>query len=302
MPPSVHSEEARSSVYHTITQKIVAAIEAGAGEFVMPWHRLGPGIGRPTNAATGKPYRGVNAVALWAEASTGGYGSGRWATFQQWSGLGARVRGGEHGATIVVYKPAGQHEREEGDEDAPGAKLFARAFRVFNADQVDGWSEPAPPAREEVQVLDQVDAFVARTCAWIQHGGDVACYVPSLDEIRMPMPSRFVGSPTSGPTHAYYSTLLHELTHWSGATHRLNREFGKRFGDEAYAVEELVAELGAAFLCADLGITNEPRRDHAAYLSHWLTVLDRDPRAIFTAAKQAQNAAEYLASLEEPPF
>lgn len=300
MPPTVHSQ-GRQSVYQTITQKIVAVIEVGAGEFVMPWHRLGPGVGRPANAATGKPYRGVNVVALWAEALTGGYGSGRWATFQQWKQLGAQVRRGEHGATIVVYKPAGA-KREEDDEEGAGGRLLARAFRVFNADQVDGWTEPAPPAKDEVAVLGQVEAFVVKTCAWIRHGGDVACYDRRADEIRMPERSRFIGSPTSSPTDAYYSTLLHELTHWSGATHRLNRDFGARFGDEAYAMEELVAELGAAFLCADLGVTNEPRPDHAAYLASWLTVLDGDPRAIFTAASRAQDAAEYLSQLEEPPF
>lgn len=301
MQPAVHSK-GRPSVYQTITQKIVEVIEASAGEFVMPWHRLGPGVGRPINAATGKPYRGVNVVALWAESLTSGYGSGRWATFQQWRQLGAQVRRGEHGATIVVYKPAGAKQEEDEEEAGAGGRLLARAFRVFNADQVDGWSEPAPTARDQVEVLGRVEAFIARTCAWIRHGGNIACYDRHTDEIRMPDRSRFVGSPTSSPTDAYYSTLLHELTHWSGASHRLDREFGKRFGDQAYAMEELVAELGAAFLCAELSITNEPRPDHAAYLAGWLTVLDRDPRAIFTAAKQAQDAAEYLAQLEEPPF
>lgn len=299
MQPSVHSN-GRPSVYQTITQKIAAAIEAGAGEFVMPWHRLGPGLARPTNAATVKPYRGVNAVALWAEALTSGYGAGWWATFQQWKQLGAQVRRGEHGATIVVCKRA--EATAEDEEEGPGRRLLVRAFRVFNADQVDGWEGPTLPARDEVAVLGQVDAFVARTCAWIIHGGDIAYYDPRSDEIRMPERSRFIGSPTSSPTHAYYSTLLHELTHWSGASHRLDREFGKRFGDEAYAMEELVAELGAAFLCAELQVTNEPRPDHAAYLASWLKVLNRDPRAIFTAAGRAQDAAEYLATLEEPPF
>ena len=299
MQPSVHSN-GRPSVYETITQKIAAAIEAGAGEFVMPWHRLGPGIAQPTNAATGKPYRGVNVVALWAEAFTTGYGSGRWATFKQWRKLGGQVRRGEHGTSIVLYKPAAV--AEESDQEEPSGRLLARAFTVFNADQVEGWGEPAPPTKDEVAVLAQVDAFVARTCAWIRHGGEVACYDRRADEIRMPERSRFIGSGTCTPTEAYYSTLLHELIHWSGAPTRLDREFGRRFGDDAYAMEELVAELGAAFLCANLGVTNEPRPDHAAYLAGWLSVLGRDARAIFAIARLAQEAAVHLATLEEPPF
>lgn len=139
------------------------------------------------------------------------------------------------------------------------------------------------------------------TCAWIRHGGDVACYDRRADEIRMPERSRFIGSGTCAPIEAYYSTLLHELAHWSGSPKRLDREFGRRFGDEAYAMEELVAELGAAFLCTQLKVTCEPRPDHAAYLASWLAVLGRDSRAIFTVASLAQDAAEYLEALEEPP-
>jgi antirestriction protein ArdC len=300
MQPSVHSE-GRASVYQTITEKIVTAIEAGAGEFVMPWHRLGPGLGRPSNAATGNRYRGVNVVALWAEGMMSGYGSGWWATFQQWKELGAQVRRGEHGTTIVVYKPVGEQSADE-DDDQGGRRMFARAFRVFNAGQVEGWKAQEAPEASQVEVLAQVEAFVAKTHARIKHGGEVACYRPNDDVVCIPDPARFIGSPTSSPTHAYYSVLLHELVHWTGATLRLDRTFGRRFGDKAYAMEELVAELGAAFLCADLSISNDPRPDHAAYLAHWLTVLERDPKALFTAASQAQQAAEYLAAFEEPPF
>jgi antirestriction protein ArdC len=292
MQSAVLSPE-RFDVYRTITDKLVSAIEAGAGEFVMPWHRLGPGIGRPANAVSRMKYQGVNVVALWAEAMVRGYGSGWWATYEQWKKLGAQVRKGEHGTTVVFYKPRDQIENEDKEAGA-GPRLFARAFRVFNSGQVDGWQPPEPLPANLAETLEQVEVFVASTAAKIRDGGDMACYRRKEDLIEVPDKSRFVGTATCTPTEAYYSTLLHELTHWSGASHRLNRQFGERFGDGAYAMEELVAELGAAFLCADLEITNEPRPDHAAYVANWLEVLKQDRRAIFTAAQKAKDAAAYL--------
>jgi antirestriction protein ArdC len=139
---------------------------------------------------------------------------------------------------------------------------------------VDGYVPPVPEARSEVEAIQEVEAFVEAVGATVIHG-QMACYRRKSDVIEMPRRDRFIGSGTSSPTESYYATLLHELTHWSGAAHRLNRTFGKRHGDEAYAMEELVAELGAAFLCAMLGITSEPRTDHAAYVASWLKVLRR---------------------------
>lgn len=295
MQSAVHSVE-RFDVHRAITDKIASAIEAGAGEFVMPWHRQGPSLGRPANAVSRMKYRGVNVVVLWAEAVAKGFKSGWWATYEQWKTLGAQVRQGERGTTIVFYKPRSPSGAEDEDAAREEPRLLARAFRVFNADQVAGWNAPEVASSSLPEILEQVEGFVSLTKATIIHGGDEACYVPAADHIEMPARERFVGSPTCTPTEAYYSTLLHELTHWSGAKHRLNRELGKRFGTEAYAMEELIAELGAAFLCADLGIVNEPRADHAAYLATWLKVLSADRRAIFTAAKQASEAAAYLGS------
>ena len=165
---------------------------------------------------------------------------------------------------------------------------------MFNAEQVDGWELHLPEQVSLVERIHTVETAVAQIGAEIREGGSVACYVPSEDYIRMPATAKFIGTPTSTPTEAYYSTLLHELTHWTGAPHRLDRAFGKRFGDDAYAMEELVAELGAAFLCADFSVSNEPRPDHAAYLSGWLSILDADKRAIFGAARLASEAATYL--------
>lgn len=283
---------AQPSVYQAVTDRIIEAIEAGAGEFMMPWHQVSAGIGRPTNAATGKRYQGTNVVALWAEGSLAKFKSGFWATYRQWQALGAQVNGGERGAVIVFYKPL--KGTEDGEEDQPGRRLVARASRVFNADQVKGWDAPGLERPNLAEALPAVEAFTAATGAWISHGHDHARYNRREDRIELPDRDRFIGSPTSTPTETYYATTLHELIHWSGAPHRLDREFGKRFGDETYAVEELVAELGAAFLCADLAIANEPRSDHAAYVSHWLSVLEADRKVMFLAARLASEAAAFL--------
>ncbi len=282
-------------VYAAITDKIIHAMAMGTTAFVMPWHRSGAGIARPTNATTGYVYRGGNVIALWAAATVARYDSGHWASYRQWQHAGAQVRQGERASVILVYKEAEPASEEE--EDEPPRRFFGRAYYVFNAAQVDGWEPPKLPERNLVQSIEQVEAFVSATQADIRSGGDVARYKPGTDRIDMPERERFHGSPTSSPTEAYYATLLHELIHWSGAPHRLARTFGERFGDHAYAMEELVAELGAAFLCADLCIANAPRPDLAAYISSWLGVMNSDKKAVFTAARSAHRAVEYLAAV-----
>lgn len=300
MADTVPSKE-RFDVHSAVTDQIVAAIEAGAGAFVMPWHGAAPSLGRPTNAHTGLAYRGVNVVGLWAKAMTSGYPGGWWASFRQWSQLGARVRRGEQGSTVVFYRHVTTAPAAEPDEP-DRSRLVARASHVFNHAQVDGWEPPDPVCPDPVRTIETVERFVSSIGATIRHGGVQACFRLDADRIEMPSRERFVGSPTSSASEAYHSTLLHELTHWSGAPHRLDRTFGKRFGDAAYAMEELVAELGAAFLCADLQIANEPRPDHAAYLSAWLKVMKSDRRAIFTAAARAKDAVAFLDNLAGPPF
>jgi len=286
----------RFDIHQHITDKIVSAIERGAGEFRLPWHRSAGNIMRPVNIASKKAYRGVNILNLWATADEKGYSSGTWGTYKQWTEAGAQVRKGEKSAYIVFYKEitvAGDDGSDETD-----TRLFARATPVFAAEQVEGWTAPVidTPATV-ITPIERAEAFVAATRASITHGGSRAFYRPSTDSIQLPPRESFIGSPTSTAAEAYYSTLLHELTHLSGHPSRCNRQFGKRFGDDAYAMEELVAELGAAFLCADLGITDEPRADHAQYLDHWLTVMKADKKAIFTAASKASEAAAFLAAL-----
>jgi antirestriction protein ArdC len=287
----------RRDVHRAVTDKIVEAIEAGANDYEMPWHRS---VTRPINAVTEKPYHGVNVVALWCTAASRGFRSGHWATYRQWQSVGAQVRKGERGAVVVFYKPVEQEHMEDEDEagkttDRP--KLIARASWAFNADQVDGWTVPTQELPNQVEIREHVEAFIAATRADIRHGGDIASYDWSRDIIEIPHPQQFVATKTSSAMEGYCSVVLHELTHWSGADHRLARDLRGRFGDDAYAMEELIAEFGAAFLCADLRISNEPRRDHASYVASWLRVLDKDRTALFTAAGKASVAAAFLSDL-----
>lgn len=280
----------RFDIHQHLTDRIVAAIEAGAGKWQMPWHR-GSGGRHPVNIASGNKYRGVNVLGLWVDAQMNGYSSHLWGTFRQWADKGVTVRKGQKASYVVFYKEL-EVATDEDSEEGPQRRLFARATPVFNADQVEGFGEPTTEIA--VQELGSVDAFIASTGATIVHGGSRACFIPKLDEIHMPERASFTGSTTSSATEAYYSTVLHELTHWTAPAHRCGRDLSGRFGSDAYAMEELVAELGAAFLCAELGITVDPRPDHAQYLSHWLNVLKADKRAIFTAASKAGEAAAFL--------
>jgi antirestriction protein ArdC len=286
----------RFDIHHHITDQIVSAIEQGAGEFRLPWHRSKGNIMRPVNIASKAAYRGVNILTLWAAADACGYSSGTWGTYKQWAEAGAQVRKGEKASYVVFYK---EFTVAAEDSDEAETRLFARATPVFGAEQVDGYDAPENDAPTTViETIARAESFVSATGATIAHGGSRAFYRPSTDSIQLPPREAFIGSPTSTPAEAYYSTLLHELTHGTSAEARCNRQLGERFGDDAYAMEELVAELGAAFLCADLGITDEPRRDHAQYLDNWLQVLKADKKAIFTAASKASAAVAYLESLQ----
>lgn len=286
----------RFDIHQHITNQIIAAIENGAGEFRLPWHRSAGNIMRPINIASKNAYRGVNVLTLWAAADACGYSSGTWGTYKQWAEAGAQVRKGEKAAYIVFYKEitVAADDRDEGE-----TRLFARATPVFAAEQVDGFQAPTVEGpTTPFSPIEAAEAFVTKTGAIVHHGGSRAFYRPSTDSIQLPPREAFIGSPTSAPAEAYASTKLHELIHWTSAELRCNRQLGKRFGDDAYAMEELIAELGAAFLCADLRITDEPRPDHAQYLDCWLRVLKADKKAIFTAASKASEAAAFLSMLQ----
>ena len=280
----------RGDVYERVTSQIIEAIERGAGEWRMPWHKL-TSASAPVNAVSRKPYRGVNVLSLWATAIERGYQSPIWATYAQWQQLGAQVRKGEESAFIVFWKIDRFTEVQDTSSDNDDSKrgsILARGYHVFNAEQVDGFTLPPIEVLPEAQRIEAAEQFFSHVGAEVRHGGHRAFYNPAHDYIQLPLFALFK------ETAAYYSTLGHECIHWSGAPHRLNRDLKGRFGEEAYAAEELVAELGAAFLCADLGIANEPRPDHAAYVQHWLSVLRNDKRAIFTAASKAQAAVDWM--------
>lgn len=283
-----------ASIYDTITNQIIASLEAGAGKFSLPWHRSTTPLTRPVNAVTRKSYRGVNVLALWASAEAQDFGHGLWATYRQWQSLGAQVRKGEKASPIVFYKVFDKVDGKGTEERDSSARIFAQASHVFNVGQVEGYAMPELPETADFDPIPNADAFVAATGAAVRIQGDSAHYTPSADTITMPERQLFFATESGSAEQNWYATLLHELVHWSGAEHRLARTFGKRFGDDAYAMEELVAELGSAFLCGDLGISSKPRPDHAHYLASWLNVLKADNRAIFTAASAAAKAADWL--------
>lgn len=294
------SASAKFDIHQEITNHIVSAIET-AGEFTLPWIRSGGGChARPVNILTKKPYNGVNIVSLWVSALSRDFGSNLWGTYRQWQERGCQVRKGEKSSLVVFYKTvtADDPDADAGDDHKHhrSERLIARASHVFNASQVDGFgiedaAVPDAPVFDPIEVAEQ---FVSATGARVREQGDQAFYSPATDIVTMPERRRFVGSPTSTPVQSWYSTLCHELVHWSGVKSRLDRDLSGRFASEAYAMEELVAELGAAFLCSDLGIAQEPRVDHACYLANWLAVLKSDKKAIFTAASKASEAALYL--------
>lgn len=298
MPASTH----KFDVHQEITNRIINALES-AGEFQLPWITDKAGaFSRPINVATSNHYNGVNIISLWISALAQSYTSNIWGTYRQWQAKGYQVRKGEKASLVVFYKTIAS-DREDATQEVGDntQRTIARASWVFNAAQVDGFDAGQTvdlPDRPRFDPIARTEAFVALSGAVVEEAGDKACYIPAIDKILMPERRRFIDTATSSAAECFYSTLLHELTHWTGAASRLGRDLTGRFGKEAYAMEELVAELGAAFLCADLGITPSVREDHASYIRNWLTVLKSDKKAIFTAASKASEAANWLMAKE----
>ena len=292
------STESRKDVYTRVTERIISDLEQGIRTWLKPWsaeHAAGR-ISRPLRH-NGTPYRGMNILLLWGEAVAKGYAAPIWMTYKQAQEIGGQVRKGEHGSLVVYANSITRTETNDAGEDVEREIPFMKGYTVFNVEQVDGlpahyYARPENPLPLSERI-ENADRFMTATGATIQHGGNMAFYAPARDVIQLPPFEAFRDK------ESYYATALHELTHWTRHEKRLQRDFGRqKFGDEGYAREELVAELGAAFLCADLGITPEIRDDHAAYLGHWLKVLKEDKRAIFSAAAHAQRAADYLCGLQ----
>lgn len=284
----------RTDIYSRVTAEIIEALEADIRPWVQPWcagHAAGA-ISRPLRFS-GQPYRGINVVILWLRALMAGYECPLWLTYRQAQELGGQVRKGEKGSTVVYSNTFTRRATDEAGEETEEHIPFLKAYTVFNAAQIDGlpgqFVATAQPQLTVIERIERVETFVASSTAVIDYGLSSAYYALHADRICMPMPEMFRDA------ESYYATLLHELTHWTRHPTRLDRSFGReRFGDEGYAMEELVAEMGAAFLCADLGINTEVRDDHASYVVSWLKVLRNDRKAIFTAAAHAERAAAYL--------
>ncbi|HVX13334.1 MAG TPA: zincin-like metallopeptidase domain-containing protein [Pirellulales bacterium] len=288
----------RTDVYTRVTDRILSDLEQGVRPWLQPWnagHAAGP-ITRPLRAS-GQPYKGVNVLMLWTSAMSQQFASPIWMTFKQAKELGANIRKGSKGSPVVYSDRITRTETTDNGEEQERDIYFMKEYHVFNVEQIDG----LPPhfyAAAESQLdpalrNDAAERFFAKTGADIRHGGTLAYYAPGPDYVQMPPYAAFRDA------ESYASTLAHEMTHWTKHPSRLDRDFGRtKFGDEGYAREELVAEIGAAFLCCDLGITPEPRDDHAAYLDHWLKVLKEDKRAIFQASAHAQRAVDFLHGLQ----
>ncbi len=304
-----HRASRTDNLYVEVTERIISELEAGRLPWVQPWGRVdGAAAGLPRNALTGRTYSGINVLILWGAVIEHRYPSQGWLTFRQALGAGGTVRKGEHGTTVVYadrFVPDAEKARAVETGGDARTIPFLKRFTVFNAAQCDGLPEgfatdPAPlPEREIVPVAESV---IAASGVAFRIGGDRAFYVPSLDFVQVPPQPAFFDQIN------YYRTALHELTHATGHPSRLDRKLLNAFGNKDYAREELVAELGSAFLCASLGI--EPTVRHADYLASWLEVLRDDlsddagvrgtgaprGRAIFRAASAASRAADWLLS------
>jgi antirestriction protein ArdC len=289
----------KTDLYQKVTNQIVLSLEQGVRPWMKPWsaeHAAGR-ITRPLRA-NGIAYNGINVLVLWGEAVTKGYSAPIWMTFRQAVELGACVRKGEHGSTVVYASTFTRTGTDEGTgEESEQAIPFLKSYTVFNVEQIEGlpaqFHAVAEPRLDPVQRVEHAESFFAGTQADIRHGGNMAYYNIGSDFVQMPPFEAFRDA------ESYYATLAHECTHWTRHRSRLDRDLGrKKWGDAGYAMEELVAELGSAFLCADLDLTPEIREDHAAYIASWLEVLKHDSRAIFSAAAHAQRAADYLAGLQ----
>jgi len=276
-------KKTKKTAYQIITDQVVELMEKHGSDWTRPWVSKG---GVPTSISTGNPYQGVNRLVLYLS----GYSDHRWGTYNAWKAAGGQVRKGESCTYVLLFKTFDK----KNDKGETETHRFARAFPVFNAQQVEGAAELPAVELSEVEVHAAAERFIANTGAVIRHEGNQAFYSPVTDRITLPPRDQFLG------VAEYYGTALHELTHWTGEKSRLDRlPTGVHFGEAEYAREELIAELGSTFLCSDLGVEVTPRADHAQYLASWLKALKEDSREIVRASKAAEEACKYLHELAD---
>ncbi|KFB95519.1 antirestriction protein [Trabulsiella guamensis ATCC 49490] len=280
----------KTDIHQAVTDSIIKALESGVKPWKCPWKRNGLVSGIPSNYTTHEAYSGINIMLLWSSAAQQGFQDSRWMTYNQAKSIGAQVRKGERGTMAVFYKTL-EKENEFGDtEHIPMLKHFT----LFNAEQIDGLPsgddiQPEDNTDTPFDPLPQAEALFTRSGADITERGQHAFFRPDTDRIYLPERHLF------SRAEDFYATGLHELVHWSGHRNRLNREMKGRFGTEKYAFEEMIAELGSAFLMADMGISGDVQ--HASYIASWLKKLRDDKRYIFRAASAASKAHRYLMAL-----
>ncbi|MCP9749990.1 ArdC family protein [Ferruginibacter sp. HRS2-29] len=297
---SVENTAVRKDIHQQVTDVIIDQLEKGTIPWQQTWINNNPLFRIPKNYVTGNKYRGVNILLLWSAAQTHNYSTQEWASFKQWQSKNEMVRKGEKG-NMIVYADTFEKEVDGELKKIP----FLKYSVVFNRAQLASYD---PDEIIELTSMPQVDRisiaddFVANTFANIEHRDGGASYVPSLDKIFMPKPTSFIKIGNSTATENYYSTLLHELTHWTGHSSRLNRLTKTNYGSNDYALEELVAELGAAFLTTELGITTPEKENHAGYIASWLRVLKDDKHFIISAASEASKAVERLIDMQPLKF
>lgn len=297
----------RVDVYDRVTESIIAALEQARSPQEWPWVKAAQ-QGRPINFTSKRPYNGINWLILGLAVAGGA--SRYWGTFRQWQNAGAMVRKGEKGTGIIYYGDVWV-DRDTGrkvEPNSPNSKkiIYPKSSTVFHAGQVDGWNGDTGnnteadelAAAEGAERFEHVETFIAATKAAIIEKGAAAFYTPALDTITMPTRDRFRDTAAADATTHFYGTLLHELVHWTGHKSRCNRDFSGVFGNGAYAFEELIAEIGSAFLSADLGISPTPREDNVGYVAHWLKVLKDDKKKIVEASAASGRAATFLHSLQ----
>jgi len=277
-------------IYQTITDRIIESLENGVAPWVKPW----ASCGAPRNAVTGREYSGINMILL----AMSPFANPLWLTYNQARAVNATVRKGEHGTQVVFFKPFKITDKNDAESTAPQGDNektipLLRTYTVFNAQQIDNlpekYTQAIKPQLDSFADNEQAEVLLAK--ATIEYGKPRACFIPSLDRIHLPNKVEFRSIAD------FYATALHELVHFSGHTSRLARDFKGRFGDSSYAFEELIAELGAAFLCAHCSINGQLQ--HASYIGNWLKVLKNDKRAIFTASAAARKAAVFLVGEQE---